>query len=206
MSNIRDIILASASPRREEILGKTGLKFGVDKSDYEEDIDSRLKPHDLASSISRGKAARVARRHRNALIIAADTIVVLKGRLFGKPRNEDQAREMLKALSGKAHSVITGFTILDTATEKAISRSVESKVFFKRMTAEEIEGYIRSGEPLDKAGAYGIQGLGAVLIKRIEGDFFNVMGLPLYALAESLKKFGLNVLHPAGFQQKKPSR
>jgi len=101
---------------------------------------------------------------------------------------------MLRVFSGKAHSVITGFTIIDTTSKKELSGSVSSKVFFKRLSADEIEGYIRSGEPLDKAGAYGIQGLGAVLIKRIEGDFFNVMGLPLNALAESLKKFGVNVL------------
>jgi septum formation protein len=194
MRNIKTIILASASPRKKEILKKTGLKFKVYESDYEEKMDLGLKPHELARFLSREKARDVARRHRDALVIAADTIVVLRGRLFGKPRNEEQAKEMLRALSGKAHSVITGFTIIDTAGKKEISRSVESKVFFKRLSADEIETYIRSGEPLDKAGAYGVQGLGAVLVKRIEGDFFNVVGLPLNALAESLKEFGVNVL------------
>ena len=194
MRNIKTIILASASPRRKEILEKTGLKFRVDKSEYEEKIDPGLKPHELARFLSCKKARHVARRHREALIIAADTIVVLRGRLFGKPRNEEEAKEMLRALSGKAHSVITGFTIIDTAIKKEISRSAESKVFFKRLSADEIEAYIRSGEPLDKAGAYGVQGLGAVIVKRIEGDFFNVMGLPLNALTESLKKFGIKVL------------
>lgn len=194
MRNIKTIILASASPRKKEILKKTGLKFKVYESDYEEKMDLGLKPHELARFLSREKARDVARRHRNALVIAADTIVVLRGRLFGKPRNEEQAKEMLRALSGKAHSVITGFTIIDTAGKKEISRSVESKVFFKRLSADEIETYIRSGEPLDKAGAYGVQGLGAVIVKRIEGDFFNVVGLPLNALAESLKEFGVNVL------------
>lgn len=194
MCNIRTIILASASPRRKEILEKTGLKFKVDKSDYKEKTALGLQSHKLARFLSREKARHVARRHRNALVIAADTIVVLRGKLFGKPRNEEQAKEMLKALSGKVHSVITGFTIIDTAGKKEISRSIESKVFFKRLSDDEIETYIRSGEPLDKAGAYGVQGLGAVIVKRIEGDFFNVMGLPLNALAESLKKFGVNVL------------
>ncbi len=194
MRNIKTIILASASPRRKEILEKTGLKFKIDESDYEEKVDPGLKPHELAKFLSREKARHVARRYRNALVIAADTIVVFRGRLFGKPRNEEQAKEMLKAMSGKAHSVITGFTIIDTAGKKEISRSVESKVFFKRLSTDEIETYIISGEPLDKAGAYGVQGLGAVIVKRIEGDFFNVMGLPLNALTESLKKFGVNVL------------
>jgi len=194
MYNNRTIILASASPRRKEILEKTGLKFKVDESSYEEETDSGLNPHELARFLSREKARDVAGRHRNALVISADTIIVLRNRLFGKPRNEEQAREILKALSGKTHSVITGFTIIDTATKKEMSRSIESRVFFKRLNADEIDAYIRSGEPFDKAGAYGIQGLGAVLIKRIEGDFFNVMGLPLHALAGSLKKFGINIL------------
>jgi septum formation protein len=194
MSNIKTIILASASPRRKEILEKTGLKFGVDESRFEEKMDTGLKPCDLARFLSRKKAREVARRHSNALVISADTIVVLRGRIFGKPCNEEQAKEMLRVFSGKTHSVITGFTIIDTASKKELSRSITSKVFFKRLSADEIEAYIKSGEPLDKAGAYAIQGLGAVLIKRIEGDFFNVMGLPLNALAESLKKFGVNVL------------
>jgi septum formation protein len=194
MPDMKTIILASASPRRKEILEKTGLKFKVDKSGCEEKADPGMRPHEIARLLSREKARHVAGKYRNALVIAADTLVVLRGRLFGKPRSEEDAKEMLKALSGKAHSVITGFTIIDTDGKKELSRSVESKVFFKRLSADEIEAYIRSGEPLDKAGAYGVQGLGAVIVKKIEGDFFNVMGLPLYALTESLKKFGVSVL------------
>ena len=194
MRNAKIIILASASPRRKEILAKTGLKFKIDESAYEETIVAGLKPDSLARFLSRGKARDVARRHRNALVIAADTIVVSRGRLFAKPRTVEEAREMLNTLSGKAHSVITGFTIIDTGSKRELSRSVKSKVFFKRLGSDEIDAYIRSGEPLDKAGAYGIQGLGAVLIRKIEGDFFNVVGLPLYALSESLKKFGIKVL------------
>ena len=195
MRNTRKIILASASPRREEIFKKTGLKFEVDESNCEEKTDPGLKPHELAKFLSRAKAKDVARRYRNALVIAADTIVISGRKIFGKPDGEEQAREMLKTLSGKAHSVITGFTIIDTAGKKELSRSVETKVYVKRLGADEIEAYIRSGEPFGKAGAYGIQGLGAVLVKKIEGDFFNVMGLPLNALAESLKKFGVHVLY-----------
>jgi septum formation protein len=194
MRNTKIIILASASPRRKEILAKTGLKFKVDESAYEETIVAGLKPDSLARFFSREKARDVARRHRNALVIAADTIIVSRGRLFAKPRTVEEAREMLNTLSGKAHSVITGFTIIDTGSKMELSRSVKSKVFFKRLGSDEIDAYIRSGEPLDKAGAYGIQGLGAVLIRKIEGDFFNVVGLPLYALSESLKKFGIKVL------------
>jgi len=194
MHKIKKIILASASPRRKEILEKTGLKFKVDESDYEENMDIRFNPRELASRHSIGKAQAVAAKYSNALIISADTIVLLKNRIFGKPRNRKEAREMLKTLNGKAHTVITGYTILDTDTGKKTTKSVESKVFFKRLTDDEISTYIKSGEPLDKAGAYGVQGLGALIVKRIEGDFFNVMGLPLNALAESLKKFGISVL------------
>jgi septum formation protein len=195
MRNTRKIILASASPRRKEILKKTGLKFKVDESSCEEKTDPGLEPHELAKFLSRAKAKDVARRHRNALVIAADTIVIAGRKIFGKPGGEKQAREMLRTLSGKPHSVITGFTIIDTAGKKELSRSVETKVYVKRLGADEINAYIRSGEPFGKAGAYGIQGLGAVIVKKIEGDFFNVMGLPLNALADSLKKFGVHVLY-----------
>jgi septum formation protein len=195
MRNTRKIILASASPRRKEIFGKTGLKFKVDESGCDEKAAPGLKPHELAKFLSCAKAKDVARRHRNALVIAADTLVISGRNIFGKPSGEEQAREMLKTLSGRSHSVITGVTIIDTAGKKELSMSVETKVYFKRLGTEEIEAYIRSCEPFGKAGAYGIQGLGAVMVKKIEGDFFNVMGLPLYALAESLKKFGVNVLH-----------
>jgi septum formation protein len=195
MRNTRKIILASASPRRKEIFKKTGLKFEVDESGCDEKMNRDLKPHALARSLSRAKAKDVARRHRNALVIAADTIVISGRKIFGKPGGEEQAREMLKTLSGKAHVVITGFTIIDTAGNKEVSRSVETKVYVKRLSADEIDAYISSGEPFGKAGAYGIQGLGAVIVKKIEGDFFNVMGLPLNALAESLKKFGVHVLY-----------
>ncbi len=191
---MKKIILASASPRRKEILEKTGLKFKVDESDYEENMDVNLKPHDLAMRHAIGKAKAVACKHSNAIIISADTIVVLKNRVFGKPRNKKEAKEMLKTLRGKAHTVITGYTILDSESGKRETRAIESKVFFKRLTDDEIDAYIRSGEPLDKAGAYGVQGLGALIVKRIEGDFFNVMGLPLSSVAESLKKFGIEIL------------
>ncbi|MEW6052541.1 MAG: Maf family protein [Nitrospirota bacterium] len=194
MRNPKTIILASASPRRREILRRTGLKFSVDESSYEEADLPGLKPRALAEFHALHKARDVARRHRNAIVLAADTIIVLKGRRYGKPRDTAQAAEMLKALSGKAHSVITGFAIIDTADSRELSGSVETKVFFRRLTKDEITAYVNSGEPLDKAGAYGIQGLGGVLVEKIEGDFSNVVGLPLSAVSEGLKKFGVSVL------------
>ena len=194
MPEERKIILASASPRRKEILGKTGLKFSVDAGDYKEDMDLALKPRQLARFLSSEKARAVAVKYASALVIAADTFIVFQGSLLGKPHTREEARRMLTLLNGRQHSVLTGFTVIDTRTGKKLSRSVETKVFFKKMTGQEIESYVKTGEPLDKAGAYAIQGLGAVLVKKIEGDYFNVIGLPVASLAVTLKKFGISVL------------
>lgn len=191
---MRKIILASASPRRKEILRKTGLNFSICTSDYKEDINLSLKPRALSKFLSRKKAETVAHKYKNAIIIAADTFIVFKNRLLGKPHTDKEAEKMLNMLNGKAHSVITGFTIMDTASKKILSRSVETKVYFKKLGRKEINAYVRSKEPLDKAGAYAIQGLGSVFIERIDGDFLNVVGLPLLALTESLKKFGITLV------------
>lgn len=194
MPEKRRIILASSSPRRREILGKTGLSFEVDPGDYEEDMSLGLEPHRLARFLSAEKVRSIAGKYADALVIAADTFIVLRGALLGKPRTPDEARRMLMALNGKEHSVITGVTVLDTATGKKVTLSEETRVFFRRLSADEIDDYVRSGEPLDKAGAYAIQGLGAVLVKRIEGDYLNVVGLPLARLVSVLQRFGVKVI------------
>jgi septum formation protein len=191
---MRRIVLASASPRRRELLEQIGLQFEVEPTDYDEETTSASEPHEMARELSLGKARTAAQKHRNALIIAADTFVVLGDRILGKPHTNEEAGEMLRALNGQTHSVITGFTVLDTETGKVLSKSVETRVCMRRSTLKEIERYVRTKEPLDKAGGYAIQGRGAVLVERIEGDYSNVVGLPLSALAESLKEFGVNVL------------
>ncbi|MBU2009241.1 MAG: septum formation inhibitor Maf [Chloroflexi bacterium] len=191
---MKAIILASASPRRKELLEQIGLSFRVEPSNYQENIRFDLEPHDLARALSLEKARLVARNHRNALVIAADTFIVFEGKILGKPRTETEAKKMLETMSGKPHSVITGFTIIDADSNKTVSRSVETRVHLRELSSNEIDAYVRSKEPLDKAGAYAIQGLGSVIVERIEGDYFNVMGLPLSALAESLKEFGVHVL------------
>lgn len=196
--NNKNIILASGSPRRKEILQLTGLKFEICESDYEEDLTLAFKPRKLARFLSREKAEAVARRHGNSIIIAADTFIVFKDRLLGKPHTAPEAEKMLRMLSGRVHSVITGFTILDTGSAKMLSKSIETQVYFNKITSEEITAYVKTGEPLDKAGAYAIQGLGAVFVKKIDGDYFNVVGLPLYALTQGLKKFGIHVLKNVG--------
>jgi len=191
---MKRIVLASASPRRKQLLEQLGLRFEVESSDYDEEMTSGSEPHEMARELSLGKARTAARKHQNALIIAADTLVVLGDRILGKPHTNSEAREMLRALNGQVHSVITGFTILDAETGKVLSRSVETRVHMRKLTMREIDGYVRTKEPLDKAGGYAIQGRGAVLVERIEGDYSNVVGLPLSALAESLREFGIHVL------------
>jgi septum formation protein len=190
---MKKLILASASPRRKELLEKLGLRFEVDASNCEEEIDPALEPDELVRRISVAKAKSVAPRHRDAVIIAADTIGVVGKKLLGKPHTADEAGKMLAQISGKSHLVITGFTILDTATNNIMTGTVSTKVYIKKLTRQEIAAYVQTGEPLDKAGAYGIQGLGAVIVEKIEGDYYNVVGLPLYALTEALKEFGISV-------------
>jgi septum formation protein len=190
---MKKIILASASPRRKEILEKIGFTFEIEPGDYEEEINLGLEPHELVRQLSIKKAKSVAARHKDAIIIAADTIGVIGNTILGKPHTDNEACKMLQKISGKPHSVITGFTILDTATNKILSRTVDTKVYIKKLIDQEIDAYVKTGEPLDKAGAYAIQGLGAVVVERIEGDYYNVMGLPLHALTEALKEFGINV-------------
>ena len=191
---MKRIILASASPRRVELLEKIGLRFKVEPSNYEEDMHSELEPHEFARKISLEKAEAVASKHKNAIVIAADTIIVFGSKILGKPHTENEARKMLETINGKSHSVITGFSIIDTGKNKTLSKSVETKIHVRKLTLAEIDAYVKSKEPLDKAGAYAIQGLGAVIVEKIEGDYFNVVGLPLSALTEALKEFGINIL------------
>lgn len=190
---MKPIVLASSSPRRKELLRKIGLKFSVDPMEVDEKLSSALDPLRLARSISLKKARAAARRHPDAIVIAADTFGVIGGRLLGKPSGKAQAVAMLQEMSGKCHSVITGFTLIDGTTGKTVSRSVRTQVYFRKLSRAEINDYVATGEPMDKAGAYAIQGLGALLVDRIEGDYYNVIGLPLSALAAELKKFGVKL-------------
>jgi septum formation protein len=190
----RTIVLASASPRRKELLEKIGLVFTVDPSDCPEAHLMSLPPESIAKDISISKATAVARRHPDAIVIAADTFGVLRGKILGKPHTETEAAEILKLLSGKSHRVITGLTVIDSANHKMVTRIVETRVYIKKLDEREIASYIATGEPLDKAGAYGIQGIGSVIVEKIVGDYYNVVGLPLNVLAEILSEFGIQVL------------
>jgi len=188
-----DIVLASASPRRRELLGQMGLEFRIVTPDIDEHMERSLPPDALVEAISAEKAAAVAGQvGAQALVIAADTVVALDGALLGKPKDEAEARRMLSRLSGRHHQVFTGFTVRQGG--RAVSRSERTEVAFRALQEEEIAAYVRTGEPMDKAGAYGIQGLGALLVEGIRGDYFNVMGLPVCALGQVLGQFGVKCL------------
>lgn len=191
---MKKIILASSSPRRKDLLLQIGLQFEVEASNYHEDMSLNMEAKELAEYLSEGKAKEVAQRHKDSIIIAADTFCVLDKEVLGKPKTKENAKIMLQKLSGKAHSVITGFTIIDTETDQQISKSIETKVYFKHIPLQEIDAYIALGEPLEFAGAYAIQRLGGLFVEKIEGDYFNIVGLPILPLTAELKKFGVNVL------------
>ena len=185
-------VLASASPRRREILSEAGYVFDVVPSAVEEKFQLDVSPDVLAMRLARLKAEDVAGSlPPEAVVLGADTIVVLGGEILGKPEGEADAKRMLGLLSGQTHEVITGFTVIRHSDSQEISLAVTTLVRFRKLTQEEIASYVATGEPMDKAGAYGIQGLGGKLVESIEGDFNNVVGLPLEEVAQVLKSFEL---------------
>jgi len=173
----KQIILASASPRRAEILEKMGIEnFIVVPAAISEDIES-CGPEEYVKTLAKNKAVHIA-KDNEGIIIAADTIVALGDAILGKPKDENDAADMLKKLSGNMHSVYTGICIIDTSLKEMICDHEKTDVYFRRLSEKEIDEYIKTGEPMDKAGAYGIQGRACSFIKRIEGCYYNVMGLP----------------------------
>lgn len=188
------VILASKSPRRIEMLENLGLTPEIIPADVDESIEGfESLPEIAVTTLAKRKALAVSglTNDKNAIIIAADTLVYMGNTLLGKPKDESEAFGMLKSLSGKSHSVYTGFSVC--CGEKTVAKAVETKVFFKELSEEEIKSYIATGEPMDKAGSYGIQGKGALFVSRIDGDYFNVVGLPLCALFETIKEeFGFD--------------
>ncbi len=187
-----EIILASGSPRRREILQGVGATFKIMISDAEEIIDASLPPYFTAEKLSLLKASDIASKltaeGKEAVVIGADTIVVKDGEILTKPKDKDDAIRMLTLLSGKSHEVITGVTVIDTKTAKSESFYESTRVYFKELTYDEILAYTETNEPYDKAGSYAIQGKGALLIEKIEGDYFNVVGLPVCKLSCVLKE------------------
>ena len=190
---MKQIILASSSPRRKQILSKVTDNFLVDSSKYEEVRGTITDPHSLVKIHAEGKARDVSKKYKDALIIGADSVVYLENKILEKPESADHAKEMLRKLSGKKHEVVTGFCILDTKTGKFVTKSTTTSVYFKPLTEEEIDWYVSTGEPLDKAGAYALQEKGAVFIEKTEGDFYGAVGLPLFQLMKDLKSFDVTL-------------
>ena len=185
-----NLILASQSPRRRELLGLTGLDFIVRVADIDETMDPGKAPFDEVSRVSRMKALAVS-REKGDVVIAADTIVVCEGRALGKPRDEADAFRILSLLSGRDHEVMTGMTVVRDDT--VITHTEVTKIHFRDLHPDEIRAYIATGEPMDKAGAYGIQGGAALFADKMVGDYYNVMGLPVCRLGMILRSLGLPV-------------
>ncbi|HEY8465083.1 MAG TPA: Maf family protein [Bacillota bacterium] len=191
---MKQLILASASPRRAELLRQIGLNFKIVVSNVSEDLPPQTTtPEQLVVALALAKAKAAADRVREGVIIGADTVVLLGNQVLGKPASPAEAATMLKALSGKRHQVFTGIAIFEPVTGKLATDYAMTEVVLRPLAPAEIQAYVATGEPLDKAGAYGIQGLGAVLVERIEGCYFNVVGLPLGKLVAMLQGFGISI-------------
>ena len=184
---MKKIILASASPRRKELLSTAGLKFEICVKDVDESVPGGTPPSDAAEMTAAKKALASAAEHPDDIVIGADTIVVAEGKILGKPHSEEDAAGMLRMLSGREHTVITGVCIACEGKTEIFHK--ESKVSFYPLTEKEIADYVATGEPMDKAGAYGIQGKGSVLVEKIEGDYFNIVGLPVASTVRAIRKF-----------------
>ena len=182
-----DIILASQSPRRREILENLGVNFVCEPSDVDESVDEGMSPDEAVKEISRRKALFCLDNHEDdVFVISADTVVVIDGKIIGKPSDAEDAFEILRSLSGRTHEVYTGYTLCTKS--KVFSDICCTKVVFKELSDDEISRYIATKEPLDKAGAYRIQGKGAVFVNEISGDYLNVVGLPVSKIFENAKK------------------
>lgn len=179
------IILASQSPRRQELLKLITSDFEIKVSNVDETLPDKITPKEAVMYLSKIKAEPFA--DGDDIVIGADTVVALDGKILGKPKSKENAREMLRFLSSRTHSVFTGVTL--ASDKKTKTFAVETKVKFFELTNEEIDAYIKTKEPFDKAGAYGIQGYGSLLVEKIDGDYFNVVGLPVSTLARELKAF-----------------
>lgn len=187
------IILASKSPRRQELLRLLGVDYKIITEDIDETMDPSLPPEAEVRRVSACKAQAVAPlASAQDIIISADTIVVLDDRVMGKPKSAQEAVEMLEALSGRTHRVMTGLTVRQGERSECVA--VITEITFRPLSAREIRAYVASGEPMDKAGAYGIQGGASVFVSHLSGDYFNVMGLPVCTLTQLLRSFGVPVL------------
>lgn len=188
------IVLASGSPRRRELLHSLGLPFEIRVSNVDESFDPKLEPSRIAEDLSYKKASHIANAVPEGLVIGSDTIVVIDGQVLGKPTSPDEAISMLTRISGRTHTVYTGVGLIDAASGRCRINHRSTEVLIKPLSREQIRSYVATGEPMDKAGSYAIQGIGATLVEKINGDYFTVVGLPLALLSDMLSEFGVDVL------------
>lgn len=193
-----EIYLASSSPRREMLLRQIGVPFTRLVKPVDESVDPNLSPARQVEIVAERKATGVAGELNRGLVIGADTIVVCNGRVMGKPGTPAEALEMLLALQGNTHEVYTGLFLQDVATGRVAVAHEKTLVRLRRATVDELERYVATGEPMDKAGAYAAQGMGAIFIEEIRGCYYNVVGLPLMRLVLMLRQFGVDVTHGWG--------
>lgn len=188
------IILASSSPRRIKLLDDLGLEFSVIKNEIKESEFDEENPADLVKTLAQAKAKDVAEKVDEGLVIGADTIVVLENKILEKPEDAREAKEMLRKLNNRTHTVMTGLAVINASTGSKTVSCVNTEVSFRKLTEKEISDYVSTGEPLDKAGAYGIQGIGGVFVEKINGCYYSVVGLPLSRLAEILNSYGVSLV------------
>ena len=186
MNNSYKIILASQSPRRAEILRMLGVSFKVESSNIHEEINQKIKQNEIPINLSKAKAEKISHKYPDKIIIGADTVVVFNKKIFGKPKDKNESKKMLKALSGNCHEVITGVTIMNKKLGVIKTFSETTKVFVQKIPTKQIEFYVNNYNTLDKAGSYGIQEWFSVWIKKIDGCYYNVMGLPVSKLHRHL--------------------
>ncbi|WP_251549380.1 Maf family protein [Neobacillus muris] len=188
---MQNLILASSSPRRKELLETLRIPFAISSSNVDESFNPDLSPDEVVMELAHRKAQAVFEENHDAFVIGSDTIVAAENQILGKPADEAEAIQMLKRLSGNQHDVYTGVSIVSPASSARFFEKTE--VWFWELTDDEIRSYVKSGEPFDKAGAYGIQGLGGMLVKKIHGDYFAVVGLPVARTVRELKRLGFQL-------------
>jgi septum formation protein len=185
------LILASGSPRRKELLAKLGIPFEVVTTGVSEDVEPDTDPGDMVVMLAKRKASAVADNQTNGLVIGSDTTIAFEGKVLGKPTDQENAKDILRSLRGKHHQVFSGIAVIDAGSKRVETTAVITDIKMRDYSDDEINDYVDTGEPMDKAGAYAIQGKGRQLVEQIEGSFDNVVGLPLNELAELLRRFGL---------------
>ena len=199
----RKIIIASSSPRRKQLAQQMGLEFEITPSSYEENMQQKLTPKKLAQTLAHGKALDVASKTKNGVVIGVDTLVSFEGKVIGKPKTKLEAFKMLKQFSGKKQEVYSGIALIDCDNKKTIIDYELTQLKFRKINDIEIKKYINAENTLDKAGAYAIQGLAAIFIEKINGDYHNIMGFPIYRIYKNLEKLGIDIFEYDAWGEKK---